>query len=68
MDHECRLQPLKGRQNCKTQLMTQLLSKVFRLFLDSIILLSDDGYVEAPDADSRFHDIDYLECRSVGTQ
>lgn len=48
--------------------MTQLLSKVFRLFLDSIILLSDDGYVEAPHADSQFHDIDYLECTSVATQ
>lgn len=43
-----------------SQLKTAVLSKVFGLFPDSIILLSEDGYVETADADGRFYDVDNL--------
>ena len=40
------------------QLTTQVLAKVFGLFPDTVRLLSDDGYVETPDANGRFTDVD----------
>ena len=43
-----------------SQLKTAVLYKVYGLFPDSIILLSEDGYVETADADGRFHDVDDL--------
>ena len=43
-----------------SQLTVQILSKIFGLFPDSILLLSDDGYVETADSDGRFHDVDDL--------
>ena len=39
------------------QLITQVMSKGFGLFPE-FILLSDDGYVETADTDSRFHYVD----------
>ena len=47
------------------QLTTQVLSKVFGLFPESILLLSDDGYVETADTDGRFHDVDDLPVWTV---
>ena len=43
-----------------SQLTTQVLSKVFGLFPESILLLLDDGYVETAETDGRFHDVDDL--------
>ena len=43
-----------------SQLTVQILSKIFGLFPESIILLSDDGYVETSDLERRFHDVDDL--------
>ena len=48
-----------------SQLTTQVLSKVFGLFPESILLLSDDGYVETADNDGRFHDVDDLPVWTV---
>lgn len=42
------------------QLTAQVLSKIFGLFPDSILLLSDDGYIETADSDGRFYDVDDL--------
>ena len=47
------------------QLTTQVLSKIFRLFPESILLLSEDGYVETPDTDGRFTGIDDLPVWTV---
>lgn len=41
-----------------SQLTVQILSKIFGLFPDSILLLSDDGYVETAISDGQFHDVD----------
>lgn len=49
-----------------SQLTTQVLSKLFGLFPDSILLLSEDGYVETADPDGRFDDVDDLPVWSVG--
>ena len=43
-----------------SQLTVQILSKIFGLFPESILLLSNDGYVETADPDGRFHDVDDL--------
>ena len=48
-----------------SQLAAQVLSKVFGLFPESILLLSDDGYVETADNDGRFHDVDDLPIWTV---
>lgn len=48
-----------------SQLKTAVLSIVLGLFPDSIILLSDDGYVETADTDGRFHDVDDLPVWTV---
>ena len=48
-----------------SQLSAQVLSKVFGLFLESILLLSDDGCVETADNDGRFHDVDDLPIWTV---
>ena len=37
--------------NKASQLTMQVMSKVFGLFPESILLLSDDGYVETADTD-----------------
>ena len=37
------------------QLTTQVMS---RLFQESILLLSDDGYIETADTDGQFYDVD----------
>ena len=42
------------------QLTTQVLSKIFGLFPESILLLSEDGYVKTPDTDGRFTGVDDL--------
>ena len=42
------------------QLTARVLSKIFGLFPDLILLPSDDGYVETADSDGRFHDVDDL--------
>lgn len=49
----------------ETQLTVQILSKIFGLYPESILLLSDDGYVEAPNDDGRFIDVDDLPIWSV---
>ena len=43
----------------------QILSKVFGLFPDSLLLLSDDRYVETANADGSFEDVDDLHTWSV---
>ena len=43
-----------------SQLTTQVIGKVFGLFPDSIILISDDGFVETPDHEGKFLDVDDL--------
>ena len=43
-----------------SQLTVQILSKIFGLFPESILLLSDDGYVETANSDGRFQDVDDL--------
>lgn len=43
-----------------SQLTVQILSKIFGLFPETILLLSDDGYVETADSEGRFHDVDDL--------
>ncbi len=48
-----------------SQLSTVVLSKVFGLFPESILLLSDDGYVETADNEGRFHDVDDLPVWTV---
>ena len=48
-----------------SQLTVQILSKIFGLFPESILLLSNDGYVETADPDGRFHDVDDLSHRTV---
>ena len=49
----------------KLKFIVQILSKIFGLFPETILLLSDDGYVETADAEGRFHDVDYLPHWSV---
>ena len=48
-----------------SQLRTRVLSKVFGLFPQSIILLSQDGYVEMGSSDGLFHDVDNLPVWTV---
>ncbi len=48
-----------------SQLTTVVLSKVFGLFPESTIFLSDDGYVETADNTGRFHDADDLPVWTV---
>ena len=48
-----------------SQLTTQVMSKVFGLFPESILLLSDDGFVETADTDGWFHDVDDLPLWTV---
>ena len=55
VEHEGKTVKLKS-----SQLNVQILSKIFGLFPNSILLLSDDGYVETADSDGRFHDVDDL--------
>ena len=43
-----------------SQLTTQVLCKIFGLFPESIILISEDGFVETPDPEGKFHDVDDL--------
>ena len=47
-----------------SQLTTQVLSKIFGLFPESV-LLSEDGYVETADNDGRFHNVDDLPMWTV---
>ena len=49
----------------ETQLTVQILSKIFGLYPESVLLLSDDGYVEAPNDEGRFVDVDDLPIWSV---
>ena len=48
-----------------SQLTTQVMSNVFGLFPESILLLSNDGYAETADTDGRFHDVDDLPMWTV---
>ena len=47
------------------QLTTQVLSKLFGLFPDSIVLVSKDGYVEVPSNDGTFTDVDDIPTWTV---
>ena len=51
--------------NKVSQLTTQVMSNGFGLFPESILLLSNDGYVETADTDGRFHDVDDLPMWTV---
>ena len=44
----------------RRQLNIAVLSKLFHLFPESIVLVSDDGYVETPDEDGNFIGVDDL--------
>ena len=48
-----------------SQLKASVLSKVFSLFPESIVLISQDGYVETAGADGVFHQVDDLPVWSV---
>ena len=47
------------------QLTTSVLARVFCLFPETIILVSDDGYVEIPDEDGCFNSVDDLPVWTV---
>ena len=47
------------------QLNIAVLSKLFHLFPESIVLVSDDGYVETPDEDGDFIGVDDLPTWTV---
>ena len=52
-----------GWQDCQTKVFTADSanpSRIFGLFPESILLLSDDGYMETADSDGQFHNIDDL--------
>ncbi len=48
-----------------SQLSTGVLARIFGLFPDSILLVSDDGFVETPSDDGTFETIDDLPVWSV---
>ncbi len=47
------------------QLKTSVLAKLFHLFPESIVLVSEDGYVETADDDGDFKEVDDLPTWSV---
>ena len=47
------------------QLTTQVLAKLFSVFPETILLVSEDGYVETADEDGNFDDIDDLPTWTV---
>ena len=50
----------------ETQLDAKFIGKLFNVYPDSVLLLSDDGTVEGPDENGRFRLEDYLEYELQG--